>query len=181
MGSPQAACIITIMKALKAERSEEFKGSFCTIIDTPCNSGAKKKTKVNPFFLFNNGFLYNQRARDPSSEEELATMTSEQGNRNTTTHFILYFVDDADFIRSLRSTLGNFAKPDECPPRQTDTVQDGINGQKRTCPRKCAIDSDCLNDRKLCLCDGACGLSCIRPEKECPELPDPPHGQVLNF
>ena len=41
-------------------------------------------------------------------------------------------------------------------------------------------DSDCLNDRKLCLCDGACGMSCIRPEKECPELPDPPHGQVLN-
>ena len=39
-------------------------------------------------------------------------------------------------------------------------------------------DSDCLNDRKLCLCDGACGMSCIRPEKECPELPDPPHGQV---
>jgi len=34
------------MKALKAERSEEFKGSFCTIIDTPCNSGAKKKTKM---------------------------------------------------------------------------------------------------------------------------------------
>ena len=91
-----------------------------------------------------------------------------------------YLVDDADFIRSLRSTLGNFAKPDECPPRQTDTVQDGINGQKRTCPRKCASDSDCLNDRKLCLCDGACGLSCIRPEKECPELPDPPHGQVIS-
>ena len=21
-------------------------------------------------------------------------------------------------------------------------------------------------------------MSCIRPEKECPELPDPPHGQV---
>ena len=55
---------------------------------------------------------------------------------------------------------------------------DGKNGKKRTCPRKCMADSDCLNDRKLCLCDGACGMSCIRPEKECPELPDPPHGQV---
>ena len=34
------------------------------------------------------------------------------------------------------------------------------------------------NPRKLCLCDGLCGLSCIRPEKECPELADPPSGQV---
>ena len=36
----------------------------------------------------------------------------------------------------------------------------------------------CQNPRKLCLCDGLCGLSCIRPEKECPELADPPSGQV---
>ena len=57
-------------------------------------------------------------------------------------------------------------------------MQDEKNGKKRPCPRKCSTDSDCLNDRKLCLCDGACGMSCIRPEKECPELPDPPHGQV---
>jgi len=86
---------------------------------------------------------------------------------------------DDQLIRDLRSTgaLG-FAKPDECPPRKTDMVKDGKNGKKRTCPRKCSTDSDCLNDRKLCLCDGACGMSCIRPEKECPELPDPPHGQV---
>ena len=48
----------------------------------------------------------------------------------------------------------------------------------RTCPRKCESDADCLNERKLCLCDDVCGLSCVRPSKECPELPDPPHGQV---
>ena len=46
------------------------------------------------------------------------------------------------------------------------------------CVRRCSADKDCTNDRKLCLCDGLCGLSCIRPEKECPELPDPEHGQV---
>ena len=46
------------------------------------------------------------------------------------------------------------------------------------CVRRCAVDKDCTNDRKLCLCDGLCGLSCIRPEKECPELPDPDNGQV---
>ena len=46
------------------------------------------------------------------------------------------------------------------------------------CVRRCSEDGDCTNDRKLCLCDGLCGLSCIRPEKECPELPDPNQGQV---
>ena len=46
------------------------------------------------------------------------------------------------------------------------------------CVRKCSVDKDCTNERKLCLCDGLCGLSCIRPEKECPELPDPEQGQV---
>ena len=39
-------------------------------------------------------------------------------------------------------------------------------------------DAGCQNKRKLCLCDGLCGMSCVRPEKECPELPDPDHGQV---
>ena len=62
-------------------------------------------------------------------------------------------------------------------------------------------DAGCQNKRKLCLCDGLCGMSCVRcvitslhdmtlhhscdhhddifrPEKECPELPDPDNGQV---
>ena len=85
----------------------------------------------------------------------------------------------SDHSRNLREVTNHgFTKPDECPPRQTESVPDEKNGKKRPCPRKCSTDSDCLNDRKLCLCDGACGMSCIRPEKECPELPDPPHGQV---
>lgn len=80
-----------------------------------------------------------------------------------------------------------FTKPDECPERsEYATVEkDGSesvktqNGKgKKTCHRQCKSDDDCKNERKLCLCDGACGLSCIRPERECPELPDPPHGQV---
>jgi hypothetical protein len=78
--------------------------------------------------------------------------------------------------RHLRIGAGGslFPKPDECAARD-----DAVAAAKgRTCQRRCASDKDCLNDRKLCLCDGVCGLSCIRPEKECPELPDPPHGQV---
>ena len=73
--------------------------------------------------------------------------------------------------RQLRSAA--FTKPDECPQRV------GISDGDRICERKCATDSDCKNERKMCLCDGNCGLSCIRPAQECPELPDPPHGQVL--
>ena len=68
-----------------------------------------------------------------------------------------------------------YTKPDECPARDEAAAANA----GRTCQRKCETDTDCLNDRKLCLCDGVhCGMSCIRPEKECQELPDPPHGQV---
>ena len=69
---------------------------------------------------------------------------------------------------------GGYIKPDECNERDDFAA----SNKGRTCQRKCDTDSDCLNERKLCLCDGVCGLSCIRPEKECAELPDPPHGQV---
>ena len=75
--------------------------------------------------------------------------------------------------QSARAITG-YVKPDECGPRDDFAV----SSRGRVCPRKCDSDTDCVNDRKLCLCDGICGLSCIRPEKECPELPDPPNGQV---
>ena len=74
--------------------------------------------------------------------------------------------------------LVGFTKPDECPERLSESVETKNGKGKKTCQRQCKSDDDCKNERKLCLCDGACGLSCIRPERECPELPDPPHGQV---
>ena len=45
---------------------------------------------------------------------------------------------------------------------RSEFPSDGPEGKPRSCQRKCASDSDCLNDRKLCLCDGQCGMSCIR-------------------
>ena len=48
-----------------------------------------------------------------------------------------------------------------------------------SCVRRCGQDRDCNNERKLCLCDGLCGLSCIRAERECGEQADPQHGQVV--
>ena len=92
--------------------------------------------------------------------------------------FALVFLDQLAngevAIRNARTVSNTFIKPDDCQLRDDYAA----SNQGRSCQRKCANDNDCLNDRKLCLCDGVCGLSCIRPEKECPELPDPPHGQV---
>ncbi|XP_075238075.1 hig-anchoring scaffold protein isoform X6 [Lycorma delicatula] len=50
-------------------------------------------------------------------------------------------------------------------------------GQK--CLRKCSTDEDCKSKKKKCLCDGACGMSCIKPERECEELKNPVDGSVV--
>lgn len=46
----------------------------------------------------------------------------------------------------------------ECP---RDEEQATLLGQK--CLRKCSSDEDCKSKKKKCLCDGACGMSCIKP------------------
>ncbi|XP_066582959.1 uncharacterized protein [Prorops nasuta] len=58
-----------------------------------------------------------------------------------------------------------------CP---RDEEQAELLGQK--CLRKCSTDEDCKSKKKKCRCDGACGMSCIKPERECPELTDVQHG-----
>ena len=77
--------------------------------------------------------------------------------------------------RMLREKMRRSAPAEEnCPMR--DEAAAKVQGIE--CMTKCLSDHGCQNKRKLCLCDGVCGMSCIRPEKECPELPDPPNGQV---
>ena len=50
---------------------------------------------------------------------------------------------------------------ENCPPRnETAAAELG-----QSCLARCYSDSGCQNKRKLCLCDGPCGLSCVRPEK----------------
>ncbi|XP_058446633.1 sushi, von Willebrand factor type A, EGF and pentraxin domain-containing protein 1 isoform X1 [Malaya genurostris] len=61
----------------------------------------------------------------------------------------------------------------ECP---RDEEQATLLGQK--CLRKCSSDEDCKSKKKKCLCDGACGMSCIKPDRECPALDQPPTGAV---
>lgn len=49
----------------------------------------------------------------------------------------------------------------------------------RQCSRRCKKDAPCENIRKRCLCDGLCGLSCIKPDLSCPELPKLENGNYL--
>ena len=60
-----------------------------------------------------------------------------------------------------------------CP---RDVEQAGLLGQK--CLRKCSTDEDCKSPKKKCRCDGVCGMSCIKPERECPVLNEIPHGTM---
>lgn len=53
----------------------------------------------------------------------------------------------------------------DCPRNEN---QANVLGQK--CLRKCSTDEDCKSKKKKCRCDGVCGMSCIKPERECPEL-----------
>ncbi|KAG7211048.1 hypothetical protein KM043_016409 [Ampulex compressa] len=60
-----------------------------------------------------------------------------------------------------------------CP---RDEEQAELLGQK--CLRKCSTDEDCKSKKKKCMCDGACGMSCIKPERECHVLTDIDHGTM---
>ncbi|XP_049824701.1 sushi, von Willebrand factor type A, EGF and pentraxin domain-containing protein 1 isoform X2 [Aethina tumida] len=60
-----------------------------------------------------------------------------------------------------------------CP---RDEEQATLLGQK--CLRKCSSDEDCKSKKKKCLCDGACGMSCIKPDRECPEPEEIAFGSV---
>ncbi|XP_031335519.1 sushi, von Willebrand factor type A, EGF and pentraxin domain-containing protein 1-like isoform X3 [Photinus pyralis] len=61
-----------------------------------------------------------------------------------------------------------------CP---RDEEQATLLGQK--CLRKCSSDEDCKSKKKKCLCDGACGMSCIKPDRECPEPEQISFGSVV--
>ncbi|XP_048510711.1 uncharacterized protein LOC105691170 isoform X2 [Athalia rosae] len=74
--------------------------------------------------------------------------------------------DDGRVYKNPRNSPSAMCPRDE---EQADRL-----GQK--CLRKCSTDEDCKSKKKKCRCDGACGMSCIKPERECPELTDIEHG-----
>ncbi|KAJ8038246.1 Protein lev-9 [Holothuria leucospilota] len=58
----------------------------------------------------------------------------------------------------------------EC--EQRDTVRAG-----RDCERACLPDGTCKKQNRQCVCDGLCGLSCLR--KKCPPLSTPKNGNMV--
>ncbi|XP_044746690.1 complement factor H isoform X3 [Coccinella septempunctata] len=76
--------------------------------------------------------------------------------------------DDGKIYKNPRNS------PSTLCPR--DEEQATLLGQK--CLRKCSSDEDCKSKKKKCLCDGACGMSCIKPDRECPEPEGIQYGSV---
>lgn len=84
-------------------------------------------------------------------------------------HGALVELEKLDIDLSGRQDIPNES---ECPSNRIEAVDAG-----RQCSRRCRQDSPCENIRKQCLCDGLCGLSCIKPDLVCPDLPKIDHGQ----
>ncbi|XP_068591968.1 beta-2-glycoprotein 1-like [Cebidichthys violaceus] len=72
-------------------------------------------------------------------------------------------MDCALLLLSLWALTGTVSPqaPGLCPDRLLGEES------RRTCPRPCKADRDCGNKRQ-CLCDGQCGLSCVAPGRICP-------------
>lgn len=63
---------------------------------------------------------------------------------------------------------------DDCTENRAEALETG-----RQCSRRCRKNVPCENIRKLCLCDGLCGLSCTRPDLVCPELAKINNGHIM--
>lgn len=61
--------------------------------------------------------------------------------------------DDSRIYKNPRNSPSS-----DCP---RDEEQATLLGQK--CLRKCSSHEDCKSKKKKCLCDAACGMSCIKP------------------
>lgn len=96
-----------------------------------------------------------------------------QGGRNLLLPLIILIVQLNLVIcgSELSTIVGNHANNFD----STDTSDENCIGNRleaaeigRQCSRKCRKDVPCENTRKQCLCDGLCGLSCLKPDLTCP-------------
>ncbi|GAB0099339.1 locomotion-related protein Hikaru genki [Sergentomyia squamirostris] len=71
-----------------------------------------------------------------------------------------------------------YKNPRNSPSSECPRDEEQANLLKQKCLRKCSSDEDCKSKKKKCLCAGACGMSCIKPDRECPELEKPELGEV---
>ncbi|XP_069936040.1 sushi, von Willebrand factor type A, EGF and pentraxin domain-containing protein 1 isoform X3 [Cherax quadricarinatus] len=99
---------------------------------------------------------------------------SDVSTSDTTSGSTFLFHKDDEVTEARKNYLNPRNVPSESCPRD----EEAIARMGRTCLRKCNKDEDCLSRRKVCLCDGVCGLSCIKPDKECVDLDNPVSGYV---
>lgn len=69
-----------------------------------------------------------------------------------------------------------YKNPRNSPSAMCPRDEEQAERLAQKCLRKCSSDEDCKSKKKKCRCDGACGMSCIKPDRECPELSDIDHG-----
>ncbi|XP_064154212.1 beta-2-glycoprotein 1-like [Anguilla rostrata] len=71
------------------------------------------------------------------------------------------------FLLSFWALTGSFIS--QATAESTESCPERIlgNERRRSCPKPCKQDKDCPNKRQ-CLCDGQCGLSCVAPGRTCP-------------
>lgn len=171
-------------------RCEAFFCDFfrlCVILFCMC-SFSKVNVKLEIFFPFSFAALSVPSAvTDPDDEDEDEFDDSDESAEAD---------DDSRIYKNPRNSPSS-----DCP---RDEEQATLLGQK--CLRKCSSHEDCKSKKKKCLCDGACGMSCIKPgssveskkydfisgswaivfnlfneiisDRECPELPQPELGSV---
>lgn len=56
-----------------------------------------------------------------------------------------------------------YKNPRNSPSTDCPRDEDQATMLNQKCLRKCSSDEDCKSKKKKCLCDGACGMSCIKP------------------
>ncbi|KAL0277452.1 UNVERIFIED_CONTAM: hypothetical protein PYX00_004721 [Menopon gallinae] len=119
---------------------------------------------VNGFIV--EGFKLEEKpteSRENTTNEDVEYIEGEDGDDDS-----VIFDDEGKIYKNPRNS------PTPLCPR--DEEQAALLGQK--CLRKCSTDEDCKSKKKKCFCDGHCGMSCIKPDRECNDLTSPELGVV---
>ncbi|XP_008552444.1 uncharacterized protein LOC103574714 [Microplitis demolitor] len=91
--------------------------------------------------------------------------------------------EDDDDIDSSRPEVDDdgriYKNPRNSPSAMCPRDEKQAEVLEQKCLRRCSTDEDCKSKKKKCRCDGPCGMSCIKPDRECPVLqPEIEHGKM---
>lgn len=127
--------LVYVCESSFSSRSQSFRTNYFS----------KVNVKLNIWWIFLSAALSVPSAvTDPDDEDEDEFDDSEESAEAD---------DDGRIYKNPRNSPSS-----DCP---RDEEQATLLGQK--CLRKCSSHEDCKSKKKKCLCDGACGMSCIKP------------------